>query len=96
MLIVLIVIGIIVTVVKEINVRDGVHDTTITSAVVFGGLWLAILCGVTGVIAGAYPRSKQLVKKIATAGIVIGVLGILMGILAWISYYMISSFATSF
>ena len=71
----------------------GVTDTTVENAVFFGCLYLALPCGVAGVIAGAFARSKGLVnKKLALMGIMIGVFGILLGLLAWGFMIMMSSF----
>jgi hypothetical protein len=87
----LIVIGTIIALISEFNTHDGIYDTTIMSAVLFGGLYLAIPCGLLDIIVGILAQSRDLVKKkIAITGIVIGVLGILMGLLSWISFYMVS------
>jgi len=67
------------------------NDTTIENAVLFGGLFLALPCGLLNSIVGSYALSKGLMKKkVAITGIIIGVLGILMGLLAWVSFYMVS------
>ncbi len=95
--IILIVIGIVIAVIKEFNVSDGIRDTTIMNAVVFGGLYLAIPCGLLDIIVGNSAQSRDLVKKkVATTGIIIGVLGILIGLISWFLFYIVSSFASSF
>ena len=64
--------------VSEVTTRDGVYDVTFENAAFFGGLYLAIPCGLTAIIAGASARSRGLItKKAAATGIVIGSLGIL-------------------
>jgi hypothetical protein len=71
----------------------GVTDTTVENIVFLGGLYAALPCGVAGVIAGAFSRTKGSGnKKLALAGIIIGVLGILLGLLAWGFFIMMSSF----
>jgi hypothetical protein len=71
----------------------GVTDTTVENAVFLGGLYAALPCGVADVMAGAFARTKGSVnKKLALAGIMIGVLGILLGLLAWGFFIMMSSF----
>ena len=91
--IMLIVMGIIIALVSEFNTHDGIHDTTVMSAVLFGGLYLAIPCGLLNVIVGIFARSRGLVKKkVAITAIIIGVFGILLGLLSWASFYMVSSF----
>ena len=71
----------------------GVIDTTVENAVFFGGLYAALPCGVAGAITGAFARSKGLAsKQLTLTGIIIGVLGILLGLLAWGFFIMMSSF----
>jgi hypothetical protein len=71
----------------------GVTDTTVENAVFFGGLYAALPCGVAAAVAGAFARSKGSVnRKLALTGIMIGVLGILLGLLAWGFFIMMSSF----
>ena len=67
------------------------NDTTMENAVFFGGLYLAVPFGLLNIIVGSNALSKGLVKKkVAITGIVIGVLGILIGILSWVWFYMVS------
>jgi len=68
-----------------------INDTTIENAIFFGGLYLALPCGLLNIIAGIFAQSRSLVKKkVAITGIIIGVFGILIGILAWAWFYAIS------
>ncbi len=79
--------------VSEVTARDGVYDVTFENAAFFGGLYLAIPCGLIAIIAGTNARSRGLInKKFAAAGIVIGVLGILFGLVAWVWFAMVSAF----
>jgi hypothetical protein len=67
------------------------NDTTIENAVLFGGLFLALPFGLLNIIVGRKALSEGLVKKrVSITGIIIGILGILMGLLAWASFYMVS------
>ncbi|MBN1371460.1 MAG: hypothetical protein JW987_05930 [Anaerolineaceae bacterium] len=85
--------AVILAYISEVTTRDGVYDVTFENAAFFGGLYLSIPCGLIAIIAGATARSRGLInKKIAIAGIVIGVLGILFGIVAWAWYAAVSSF----
>jgi len=86
--------GIIIALVSE---TYGFVDATTEQAVFFGGLYLAIPCGLLNIIIGINARSKGLTKKwIAITGIIIGILSILIGLIAWAWYYMIWSFTNHF
>lgn len=79
--------------ISEVTAQNGVYDVTYERAAFFGGLYLAIPCGLIAIIAGARARSKGWVgKKAAAIGIVIGSLGLLLGLVAWVWYAAISSF----
>jgi hypothetical protein len=93
--VVLIVKGIIIALIWTIHPdpATGITDTTVENTVFFGGLYLALPCGLLSVVVGIYARSKGLLKKgFVTTGIIIGILGILIGLLAWSWYIMVSSF----
>lgn len=95
--IILIIVDILIAVIAELNVRDGVHNTTYMNAATFGGLCLAIPCGLLNIIVSNFARSRGLVgKKLAGTGIFIGAIGILIGLIAWIMLSMVFSFASSF
>jgi hypothetical protein len=95
--IILIIVDIIIAVIMELNARDGIHNTTYMNAAIFGGLYLAIPCGLLNIIVCNFARSRGLVgKKLAGTGIFIGVIGILIGLITWIMFSMILSFAASF
>jgi len=71
----------------------GITDTTVENVVLFGGLYLALPCGLINIVAGIFARSKGLVTKIvAIVGIIVGTLGVLIGIVSWGLYIMVSSF----
>ncbi|MFT3891029.1 MAG: hypothetical protein QM730_05295 [Anaerolineales bacterium] len=71
----------------------GVTDTTVENAVFFGGLYLAVPLGLLDVIVGSWARSRNVLKKKFTLlGISIGAVGILLGLLAWAFFIMMSSF----
>ena len=90
----LIVIGIIIALVSETH---GIVDATTEQAVFFGGLYLALPCGLLSIIVGSKALSKGLVKKkVAITGIIIGVLSIFMGLLSWTWFFMISAFTAAF
>jgi hypothetical protein len=95
--IVLMMIGIIIEVVTWVTAslrpRTGIEDTTIENALLFGGLYLALPCGILNVVMAIFLQSKHKVsKKGSTTAIIVGILGILMGILAWVMFIMVSSF----
>jgi len=90
----LIVLGIIKALLSETH---GIVDTTTEQAVFFGGLYLALPCGLLGVIVGIKTLSKGLVnKKIAIIGIIIGVLSSVIGLISWVWFFMISAFSAAF
>jgi hypothetical protein len=90
----LIVLGIIKALLSETH---GIVDATIERAVFFGGLYLALPCGLLSVIVGIKALSKGLVnKKIAIIGIIIGVLSIVIGLISWVWFFMISAFSAAF
>ena len=90
----LIIIGSIVALVSETH---GIVDATTEQAIFFGGLYLAIPCGLLNVFVGINILSKGLIKKwVAITGIIIGILSILIGLIAWVWYYMIWSFMNHF
>jgi len=69
------------------------NDTTIENAVLFGGLYLALPCGILNVIVGILARSRgRLKKSVVITGISVGVIGILLGLLSWIAFSMLPSF----
>ena len=71
----------------------GITDTTVENAVLFGGLYFALPCGLLGLVVGIRAQSRSLLKKgFAITGIIIGALGILIGLLSWSLFIMISSF----
>ena len=91
--ILLTILNIIIAWVSEITTHDGIYDVTAEQAALFGGLYLALPCGLINIIVGVYARSKGLLKKkVAIPGIMIGIVGILLGLIAWALFYMISSF----
>jgi hypothetical protein len=90
----LMVIGIIKALLSE---SHGIVDVTTEQAVFFGGLYLALPSGLLNIIVGINALSKGLVrKKVAITGIIIGVLGIFMGLISWIWFFMISAFTAAF
>jgi hypothetical protein len=90
----LIVIGIIKALISETH---GIVDTTTEQAVFFGGLYLALPCGLLSIIAGINALSKGSVnKKVAITGIIIGVLSIFIGLISWVWFFMISAFTAAF
>ncbi len=93
LLIALLIFQIITVWVSEITTQDGMYDTTVENAAFWGGIYYALPCGLINIIVGNYARSKGLVqKKVAVIVTILGVLGILIGLLAWTFYIMISSF----
>ena len=95
----LLVIGIIIELVSALKPppADGIYDVTLEYLVFRGGLIFALPCGVLNIIVGIFTLSKGLVKKwAATTGIIIGILGFLIGLIAWVWYYMIWSFSSHF
>lgn len=69
----------------------GVVDTTLENATLFGGLYLALPFGLLNLLVGSSALSKgSLNKRAAITGIILGLFGILIGLLAWASYYIIS------
>jgi hypothetical protein len=69
------------------------NDTTIENAVLFGGLYLALPCGLLNVIVGILARSRGWLKKpVVITGISVGVIGILLGLLSWFFFMTVSSF----
>ncbi len=92
--IVLIVIGIIKA---WLSRTPGIVDTTTQQAVFWGGLCFALPCGLLNIIVGINALSKGLVKKkVVIPGILLGVLSVLMGLIAWIWFFMISAFRAAF
>ncbi|PKN95133.1 MAG: hypothetical protein CVU44_00165 [Chloroflexi bacterium HGW-Chloroflexi-6] len=93
--IILILIGIILVLVSifyPAGPGTGVVDTTLENIVLFGGLYLALPFGLLNIFAGSRALVKgRLKKRVAVTGILLGLFGILIGLLAWASYYMISS-----
>jgi hypothetical protein len=90
----LIVIGIIKAWLSETH---GIVDATTEQAVFFGGLYFALPCGLLSVIVGMKALSKGLVnKKVAIPGIIIGVLSIVIGLISWVWFFMISAFTAAF
>jgi hypothetical protein len=71
----------------------GITDTTVENAVLFGGLYFALPCGLLDIIVGIRAQSRSLLKRsFAITGIIIGALGIIIGLLAWALFIMVSSF----
>ena len=69
------------------------NNTTIENAVLFGSLYFALPCGLLNVVVGIFALSRGWLKKVATiTGIIVGGIGIILGILAWIYFFMVSSF----
>jgi hypothetical protein len=84
----LIIIGILIELaswlVARVHFVRGPEDTTLENALLFGGLYFALPCGLLNIIVGIFAQTKGLVKKkVSVTGIVIGVLGILFGSLSW-------------
>lgn len=74
------------------DVIDGVVDTTLENALLFGGLYFALPCGLINILLAIFARSRGwLDRKLAATGILIGVLGLIFGILAWASFFIVSS-----
>ena len=92
--IIVIVIAIIKTLMLE---SHGIVDTTTVQAAFFGGLCLALPCGIPSVSIGIKALSKGLIsKKVAVTGIIVGTFSILIGLISWIWFFMISAFAAAF
>lgn len=71
----------------------GINNTTVENAVLFGGLYCAIPSGLSGVIVGVWAQARKLIeKRFAIAGIILGMLSILVGLLSWASFVVVSSF----
>jgi hypothetical protein len=88
----LLLIGIVIELISALQPPppDGVYDVTIEYLVFRGGLIFALPCGVLNIIVGIFALSKDLVKKsVAISGLVIGILGFLIGLIAWVWYSMI-------
>jgi hypothetical protein len=69
------------------------NNTTIENDILLGGLYLALPCGLFNVILGIFARSRGWLKKpVVKTGISIGVIGILLGLLSWFYFMMVSSF----
>ena len=91
-MIILIIVGILIKLAKAFQPFTGIVDTTNENAVFFGGLFLAIPCGLMDILAGNFALSKGLVKKnVAVFAMIIGGLGLVLGILAWVLFYMFTS-----
>ncbi|MCG2785101.1 MAG: hypothetical protein L6461_08350 [Anaerolineae bacterium] len=72
--------------------EDGVYDVTLESLVFRGGLIFALPCGLISIIAGGVSLSKGLLKKwMAMIGLLIGIFGVLMGLVIWVGFYMVSN-----
>jgi hypothetical protein len=94
LLIILIVIGITIALMWTIHPdpMTGVTDTTVENVTFIGARYIALPCGILNVVAGIFTWSRGLLKKMfTTAGILIGVLAILIGLLAWAWFIMVSS-----
>ena len=90
----LIVLGIIKALASETH---GIVDATTEQAVFFGGLYLALPCGLLSMIVGINALSKGLVsKKVAITGIIFGVLSMVIGLISWVWFFMISAFTKAF
>jgi len=88
----MIIMGIISELVKASQPYTGIVDTTNENAVFFGGLFLAIPCGLLDIFAGNFALSKSLTnRKIAVTAIIIGIIGLLLGTLAWVLFHMVTS-----
>jgi len=71
----------------------GPEDTTLENAILLGGLYLALPCGLLNIVAGIFARTKDVMKKkFARAGIIIGILGICIGLVTWAFFIAVSSF----
>ncbi len=76
---------------------QGIVDTTTEKAVFFGVLYAAPPCGLLSIMTGIKIMSKGSVnKKAAVAGIILGVLSALMGLISWIWFFMISAFTAAY
>ena len=74
------------------HATPGVRDTTIENAVFWGGFYFALPCGVLDVFAGISALSGGwLRKRSAIPVIILGSIGALMGLMAWVYFYMVSS-----
>src|SRR5512144_462147 len=66
--------------VKEITTSNGEYDTTLMTLAFSGGMYVESPCALVSLFGGISGLSRSLVKKgTATAGLVIGLLGILLG-----------------
>ncbi len=73
-------------------VRSGVVNVTIRLAVIQLGLYLAFPCGLVNLIFGNFAHAKGLIgRKALNVGKVIGILGLLFGLCAWILFAMVSA-----
>jgi len=71
----------------------GIVDTTTEQALFFGGLFLALPCGLLSLISAIKARLKRAANIV---GIVTGILCISIGLLAWAWFFMISAFSAAF
>lgn len=96
--IVLMIIGVIIELGKWLSanlfpVQRGVVDTTIENLLFEGGLYFALPCGLLSLVMARYGRSKgQMNRWLARAGIALGAVGLLFGILTWAYFNLMSAF----
>lgn len=91
--ILLILLSIVQTVISEVTTHNGVYDTTYENAAFFGGLYLAIPCGLIDITVGMLARSRGWSPaKLANPAIFVGGMGVLLGMVTWIWYAMVSAF----
>jgi len=80
-------------VISEVTTTNGVYDVTYERAAFFGGLYLAIPCGLIAIIVGGRARSRGWVNnKTAIAAMILGGVGVFLGLVAWVWFAMISAF----
>ncbi len=79
--------------VKEITTTNGEYDTTLMTLAFWGGMFVETPCALVSLFGGISGLSRGLVKKgTATAEIVIGLLGILLGGASWAFFLMMQAF----
>ena len=75
----------------------GIEDVTIEFLVFHGALYFALPCSLLNITAGTYTITTGLAKKrIAIPVIIIGIIGFLIGLAAWIWFFMVASFTSHF
>ncbi|MDH5196323.1 MAG: hypothetical protein OEY20_03610 [Gemmatimonadota bacterium] len=71
----------------------GITTTTVERAAFFGARFVALPCGLLNVLAGGLAWPDASAKGLPRAAtVVFGAMGLLLGILSWAWYIMVSSF----